>query len=469
MGMSKTYRPYNPDQLLLLPPSLKDWLPKDHLVYFIDEVFDELDLSAIEQVYEREERGYPPYNPRLMAKILFYAQCVGVRSSRKIARRLVEDVAFRVLGAGNFPKFRAICDFRSRHLKALSALFAQVLIMCDQAGLIGMKHVALDGTKIKANASKHKAMSYGRMKEAELRLQKEIEQYLRENQNIDEREDRKFGPDRRGDELPPELADREKRLARIREAKAALEAEARQREQEQDANRDSAANNAGNAEGSKGHRKNRARRLRKHPPGTPKDKAQYNFTDPESRIMLNSDKAYIQAYNAQAAVDSKNQIIVAAELTNQAQDGTHLPQVIKAVKANLNRKPYGLSADAGYFSDTNLTYLKDEVIAAYIPPDKQKHNTPQVSAPRGRMPKDISLPDRMRRKLQTKVGKAEYALRKQTVEPVFGQIKEARGLRQFLLRGVVKARAEWLMACTAHNLLKLWRARQMGLVLATNN
>lgn len=232
MGMSKTYKPYNPNQLFLLPPSLKDWLPEGHLAYFIDEVFDELDLSAIEEVYEREERGYPPYHPRMMAKGLFYAQCVGVRSSRKIARRIEENVAFRVLAANNFPKFRMICEFRSRHLKALAPLFAQVVRMCDEAGLVSLKHVALDGTKIKANASKHKAMSYGRMKEAEVRLEREIEQYLRENEQIDEREDRKYGSDRRGDELPPELTDREKRLAKIREAKAALEAEARQKAQE---------------------------------------------------------------------------------------------------------------------------------------------------------------------------------------------------------------------------------------------
>ncbi len=398
MGMSKTYRPYNPNQLFLLPPSLKEWLPEGHLAYFIDEVFDELDLSAIEQVYEREERGYPPYHPRMMAKVLFYAQCVGVRSSRKIARRIEEDVAFRVLAANNFPKFRAICEFRSRHLKALAALFAQVVRMYDEAGLVSLKHVALDGTKIKANASKHKAMSYGRMKEAEVRLEREIEQYLRENEKIDEREDRNYGVDRRGNELPPELADREKRLAKIREAKAALEAAAKQEAQEQESDQDSpgdddlAAKPPGRKRRTKGKRSGDG----------PKDRAQYNFTDPESRIMVNSDKAFIQGYNAQAAVDSKSQVIVAAELTNQAGDCPHLPELVKATETNFRRKPKSVSADAGYFGEANLAYLKAEGVEGYIPPDKQRHNEPYVPAPRGRMPKGLSLADRMRRKLRTK-------------------------------------------------------------------
>ncbi|MGE5506954.1 MAG: IS1182 family transposase [Chitinophagales bacterium] len=451
--MSKTYRPYNPDQMFLLPPSLKEWLPEDHLVFFIDEVFNGLDLSAIEQVYEQEERGYPPYDPQMMVKVLFYAQCVGVRSSRKIERRIQEDVAFRILAANNFPKFRAISNFRRRHLKALAALFTQVLGMCDQAGLVKLKHVALDGTKIKANASKHKAMSYGRMKESEEQLTKEIERYLRKDQEIDEREDRKYGADVRGDELPPELATREKRLEWIRAAKAALEAAAREEQaKENDDDDPPAPTDPGPAKPSK-------RGRRKTSSGTPKDKMQYNFTDPESRIMLNADKAFIQGYNAQAVVDSGSQIVVAADVTNQASDNPQLPQMMRAVKTNLGRNPKEISADAGFFSRANLEFLASEEIDALIPPDKQRHNSGQSCSPRGRIPKNLSLADRMRRKLRTKHGREGYALRKYTVEPVFGQIKAARGFTSFLLRGLEKVRAEWLIACTAHNLLKLRNAR----------
>jgi transposase len=341
--MSKTYRPYNPNQMYLLPPSLKDWLPEGHLVYFVSDLVDQLDLSAIENYYEREERGYSPYHPRMMVKVLLCAECVGVRCSRKIAKRLEEDVAFRILGAGNTPSFRTIAGFRSRHLKELAAFFLQVLTVCEKSGLVSLKCVAFDGTKSKANASKHKAMSYGRMKETRARLEKEIQERFRRNELLDKEEDRKFGFDKRGDELPEDLVIREKRLAKIKEAMAALEAEARAEEEasiSQDAERFSEA-------AATPSQKKRGPRP-KAPPGIPKDKAQRNFTDPDSRIMKNSDKAFIQAYNAQAAVDSKSQIIIAADLTNQAPDVIHLPDMVKQIELNLNRKPKKLLADAGY-------------------------------------------------------------------------------------------------------------------------
>lgn len=369
--MSKAYRPYNPNQMYLLPPSLKDWLQEGHLASFVSDLVDQLDLSAIANYYEREERGYPPYHPRMMVKVLLYAECVGVRSSRKIAKRLEEDVAFRVLGVGNTPSFRTIAEFRSRRLKELAGLFLQVLTVCEKSGLVSLKYVALDGTKIKANASKHKAMSYGRMKETRARLKKEVQERFRRTELLDREEDRKFGFDKRVDELPEDLVIREKWLAKIKEAMAALEAEARAEEEasiSQDTERFSEA-------AATPSQKKRGPRPKTRP-GIPKDKAQRNFTDPDSRIMKNSDKAFIQAYNTQAAVDSKSQIIVAADLTNQAPDGTHLPDMVKQIELNLNRKPKKLLADAGYFSEKNVTFLERRRIDAYIPPDKQKHNAP---------------------------------------------------------------------------------------------
>jgi len=413
--------------------------------------FGNIDLA--DSFFDTFRQDYPPYYPRMMVKVLLYAECVGVRSSRKIEKRLVEDVAFRVLGAGNTPSFRTIAEFRSRHLKELAGLFAQVLAVCWKSGLVSLKDVALDGTKIRANASKHKAMSYGRMKETRARLEKEIEERFRSNERLDEEEDRKFGLDKRGDELPEDLVIREKRLAKIKEAMAALEEEARA--EEEAAKSVDAGQPAETA--TTPSRKKRGPK-RKDPPGTPKNKAQRNFTDPDSRIMKNSDKAFIQAYNAQAIVDGESQVIIAADLTNKASDVTHLPDMVKQVESNLDRKPRELSADAGYFSEKNVTFLEKRKIAAYIPPDKQKHSASVEPPPRGRIPANLSCEDRMRRKLRTVRGRKTYALRKQIVEPVFGQVKTVQGVRQFLLRSKLKVRAEWLIVCTAHNILKLFRS-----------
>jgi transposase len=446
--VSKSYRPYEPDQMLLLPPSLQDWLPAGHLARFVSDLVEDLDLKAITAVYEREERGYPPYHPVMMVKVLLYAYSVGMPSSRKIARGCVEDVALRFLAANNTPNFRTISDFRKEHLQALKGLFLQVLRLCKKAGLVKLGHIALDGTKVKANASKHKAMSYGRMKTEEARLQSEIDELLRQAAEVDEHEDAEYGRDKSGDELPAELAFREGRLKKIREAKEALEREAREAaEAEKRA-----------ADEKRADKDSRGRKPEDRDP-TPKDKAQRNFTDPDSRIMPQPGdrRSFMQAYNCQAAVDGKAQVIVAADVAQQTNDGWQAQPMLAQVKANLGALPRQASMDAGYFSEDNVTALAGIGVEAFIPPERQKHGQSTLSTPRGRIPVDLSTKERMRRKLQTKRGKEIYAKRKVIVEPVFGRIKHARGFRQFLLRGVIKVKGEWSLICTTHNLLKLWR------------
>ena len=428
--MAKIFRPYEPDQLLLLPPSLADWVPEDHLARFVSDVVDSLDLTAIEDTYD-EERGYPPYHPRMMVKVLLYGYCTGVYSSRKIARQLEDSVAFRFLAAGNQPDFRTLSDFRKRHGGALAGLFEQGLRLCRKAGLVQLGRVAIDGTKLKANASKHKAMSYGRMQEKEAALRQEVAELLRRAEQADRDEDQRYGPARRGEALPAELARRESRLQKLAEAKAALEAEARQRAQ---------------AEGKEPEQ------------SPPPPKAQHNFTDPESKIQKTSD-GFIQGYNAQAAVDAHAQIIVAQHVTAAAPDVQQLPVVVEAITAGLRRKPKQVVADAGYWSDANAQWLEREKIAAYIGTKRQKHDERLEPAPRGRPPQDLTVRQRMDRKLRTVAGRAVYACRKKIVEPVFGQIKHARGFRQFLRRGLRNVGEEWALICTAHNLLKLFSAR----------
>jgi len=431
--MSKTYLPYDPDQQLLLPAALQEWLPEDHLAYFISDVVDQLDLSEITARYQGERRGGPPYNPRMMVKVLLYAYCVGVPSSRRIASRLHEDIAFRVLAANNTPDFRTISDFRKDRLEALAGLFLQVLMLCQREGLVKLGHVALDGTKVRANASKHKAMSYKRMKEKEEQLQGEVDELLRRAQEVDEEEDKRYGKDKRGDELPQELAFREGRLEKIREALAALEAEAR-----------------GEAE--------QAVLEGKEHSGVPEDKAQRNFTDVESRIMpAPGGRDFRQAYNCQAVVDSQHQVIVAARATNQASDKQQAVAMLEEAIDNAGAVPSEVSADAGYYSAKAVADLHALGTDPFIAPEKTRHGHRPPPAPRGRIPKGLPPRDRMRRKLQTKRGRKRYALRMATVEPVFGQIKQARGFRQFLLRGLEKVQGEWSLICTGHNLLKLFK------------
>lgn len=444
---NKEYRPYTPDQLLLLPPSLRDWLPEGHLAYFISDLVEGFDLSAIEAAYEDELRGGPPYHPVMMVKVLLYAYSQGVYASRRIARRVHEDVAFRLLAAGNAPDFRTISDFRKRHLEALQALFAQVLTLARRAGLVKLGHVALDGTKIRANASKHKAMSYRRMTEEEARLAAEVAEMLRRAAEADAADDARYGPDVSGDELPAELRRREDRLRKIREAKAALEAEARQRAERLRTERDAQGPRRG--------------RPPDPPRERPRDRDQYNFTDPDSRIMMMADGSFAQAYNAQLVVDSAHQIIVATDVTAQAADSPHLPSIIETLQTTVGT-PARLTADAGYHSEANLHTLQAAGIDALVPPDKVKHTDRLPPAPRGRIPQHLSGQDRMRRKLRTKAGRAVYRMHKAIAEPVVGQIKAARGFHRFLLRGLRKVRAEWILIAMVHNVCKLFGAERQA-------
>jgi transposase len=436
--MAKTYRPYCPDQMFLLPPSLRDWLPENHLVYFVSDVVDQLDLSKIEAVYEKDDRGQPPYHPRMMTKVLVYAYCVGVFSSRKIQKRLVEDVAFRVLAAGNQPDYRTISDFRKLHLDALRDLFEQVLRLALTAGAIKLGRVALDGSKIKANASKHKAMSYKRMKEEERNLRAEVRQLLNQAKAADDEEDARYGKGNSGDELPEELSRRETRLRRIREAKRALEQRAREEAEQANKNNDSEPE------------------TKTEEKATPEDKAQYNFTDPESRIMKGSD-GFVQAYNAQVVVEEGCQLIVAQAVTQEANDKKQVVPMVEAIEAQAEQIPEQLLADSGYCSDENLKILEDKPIDVYIAAGRQKHRGKRGPCKRGPLPQGATRVDKMTRKLQKKAGAAVYAARKAIVEPVFGQIKQARGFRQFLLRGINKVRGEWALVCATHNILKMYR------------
>jgi transposase len=427
--MAKTFRSYLPEQDLLLPPSLRDWLPGNHLAYFVSDVVDQLDLSRIESVYETEERGQPPYHPRMMAKILIYAYCVGVFSSRRMQKRLVEDVAFRVLAAGNQPDFRTLSDFRKLHLKSLEELFQQVLRITLATGTMKLGRVALDGSKVQANASKHKAMSYARMKESEKRLRAEVRRLLEQAEAVDEEEDARYGRDRRGDELPAELARRETRIQKIREAKRTLEERARAEAESKD-----------------------------QPPdeSKPKPKDQFNFTDPESRIMKGPDR-FLQAYNTQVAVEPDFQLIVGQTVTQAENDKQQMEPLLETVRQQSGQKPKEVLADSGYCSEKSLQYLAKQRIGGFVATGKQKHSYPPEPCPRGPLPKGATRVEWMQRKLASKMGAAVYATRKAIVEPVFGQIKQARGFRQFLLRGLQKVQGEWALICLTHNILKLHR------------
>ena len=427
--MAKTYKTYLPDQDLLLPPSLRDWLPENHLAYCVSDVVDQLDLSTIESVYEQEDRGQPPYHPRMMTKILVYGYCVGVFSSRRIQKRLTEDVAFRVLAAGNEPDFRTIADFRKIHLRALEELFQQVLRLVLEVGALKLGRVALDGSKVKANASKHKAMSYGRMEETEKRLRKEVQELLKRAEAVDEEEDERYGRERQGEELPAELQRRETRIARIREAKKVLEERAREKAESE--NKDGAE-------------------------AKPESKAQYNFTDPESRILKGSD-GFVQGYNTQVAVEPLYQLVVGQSVTQDANDKKQVVPLIEAIEEQSGQKPDEVLADSGYCSEENLKYLAKRRMEGFVATEKQKHAERREPCPRGPLPKNASRVERMKRKLKTKAGAAVYARRKCMVEPVFGQIKQARGFRQFLLRGLEKVRGEWALVCMTHNLLKFYK------------
>ena len=467
VGAAKTFRPYDQGQVLLMAPSVQDWVPDGHLARFVSDLVDEaLDLGAIYAAYE-DERGFPPYDPRLMVKLLIYGYATGTPSSRKLEERTYSDVAVRFLCADQHPDFRPIARFRKRHLPALADLFVQALRLCKQAGLVALGTLALDGTKLRANASRHKAMSYGRMVAKEAQLEAEIaairanaEGLLADAEQVDAGEDERFGADRRGDELPEDLQRREDRLARIRAAKQALEDEAREAE---------TARRAKLAEQGKTPRQPPNGR----DPFAPRPKAQRNFTDPDSKIMKTADGSFHQCFNGQAVVDSVAQVIVACEVSDQAPDAQQLEPALERLAENLDaidaELPAGaaLAADAGYFSEHNIVVTARHGLDAHIATGKAKHDDPPPIAPRGPIPKDATPKQRMARKLRTNKGRAAYKQRKTIVEPVFGQLRTVQDAGRLLLRGEPAADLQWRFGCTIHNLLKLHRNGGLAAIAAT--
>lgn len=487
--MPKSYRPWTPTQAYLLPPSPTEWLEEGHLAYFVLDVVPVLDLSAIERAIQaKDARGERPYPPVMMVVMLIYAYCVGVFSSRKMARATYEDVAFRVICGGEHPHFTTINQFRLDHREAVAGLFVQVLRLCRKAGLVKLGHVSFDGTKVQANASKHKAMSYARMLEEEKRLEAEVKALLARADEADRREDQMYGAGQTAEDLPEEMRRREQRLDRIRAAKAALEEEAKQarlellREQANEQREKAIDETLPSAE--RGRAAYRARvaedkareisgddddgpsagvaddlphhRVSTEVDGTPEPGAQRNFTDSDSRIMI-KDGAVVQAYNAQVAVDDESQVIVAAAVTNQSPDSEHLIPMLDRVISNCGQPPAVASADSGYLAKENLDACTSRGVDAYIAVGR---NPAQSESPA----RDAATPAQearraMAAKLATPSGRATYARRKTIAEPPFGQIKQARGFRRFSFRGLQKVRCEWSLVCLTHNLLKLFRHR----------
>jgi len=514
MQKPKSFRPWNPEQTTLLPPSPRDWLADDHQVYFLLDLVDELDLSAILlPAQAKDPRGEKGFDPRMMTMLLLYAYCVGIVSSRKIERACYEDLAFRVLTGNQQPDHSRISEFRRRNLDALSDLFVQILRLCQKAGMVSLGHVALDGTKVQANASKHKAMSHERMLKAEKQLENEINALMRKSEILDAQEDQRYGKGKRGSELPDELRRRQDRLARIRQARKEMEAEtaaaaARQRQQEADESRTKAAaaqeSDAPPADQAELNRKAEVaaatakaakekaieaaesagveppdlepvaadamprRGLARKADGTPTKKTQRNFTDPDSHLM-HSGGSYLQGYNCQLAVDSDHQVIVAVGVSNQPPDVEHLEPMLERIATSAGALPKVMTLDAGYWSEDNANACADQGIDAHIATGRLPHGQP-LPPKRGPMPKDADAKTRMARKLRSKKGSRIYAQRKAIVEPVNGQIKEARGFRRFLLRSIEKVKGEWHLIAATHNLLKLFRFRrsqQQALATAT--
>lgn len=449
--VSKTFRAFAPGQGLLLPPSLDEWLPAEHLARFIAELVDEhLDLSRIHASYTKA-KGAPPYDPRLMVRILLYGYTTGVRSSRQLEAACQDVVAFRWLAAGQGPDFRSIARFRKRHLSALGHLFVQALVLCQAAGMVTLGRVALDGTKLRANASRRKAMSYARMSEKERILAAEVSELLAQAEEVDRSEDARFGKDARGDELPQELRRRESRLAKIRQAKQALEEEARDKAVA--AARDKAAAAGEDRDTTEQRVADAAEKA------VPKPTAQRNFTDPQSRIMKTSDGSFHQCFNGQAVVDEAHQVIVAAQVSDCAADVANLIPMTTQATSNTGQVPGQVIADAGYCSADNLEQAATLSAAVgtefFIATGRSKHDAPLPACPRGRIPATATLRERMARKLTTKKGRAVYARRKVIVEPVFGQMATLQNAKQLLLRGIDGARGEWLLLAACHNLRKL--------------
>jgi transposase len=501
MQSPKSFRPWQPGQTTLLPPSPSDWLSADHQVYFLLDLVDVLNLSAIViPAQSKDPRGEKGFDPRMMTLLLLYAYCTGIVSSRRIERACYEDLAFRVLTGNQQPDHSRISEFRRRNLEALSELFVQILRLCQEAGMVSLGHVALDGTKVQANASKHKAMSHERMLKAEAQLEKEIKELMRRAEILDAQEDRKYGKGKLGSDLPEELRRRQDRLEKIRQARKALEAEAaaaaaRDRAK-QAAAAEAAATNAAETDAEDGEQqklRDKAakaqekaeiardlaiekaheaglepqglepqaadampnRGLAHRADGSPTAAAQRNFTDPDSHIMK-SDGNLLQGYNCQAVVDGDHQVMVAMGVSNQSPDPEHLVPMLERTIANTAQVPRTFIADAGYWSEDNATACEERGVDPHIATGRLPHGQPPPPI-YGPIPKDLDTKGRMARKLRKKEGREIYAKRKTIVEPVFGQTKEARGLRRFLLRGLAKVSGEWLLWGTTHNLNKLWR------------
>jgi len=459
--MGQNFIPDTVNQRLLFPPSLHDWLPEGHLARFLLDVVSALDLSAIYASYaEKDGRGQAAYAPEMMVRLLLYGYARGVYSSRKMQTRTFEDVAFRYLSGDQHPDHATLAEFRKRHLEALSGLFTQALLLCSEAGLVKLGHVSIDGTKIKANASKHKAMSYKRMNETEARLKQEIDALLAAAEKTDAEEDALYGKGKRGDELPAELQRRESRLRKITEAKAALEQKAKEEAAQQRAEAEQKLAEREEEERRTG-KKMRGRKPELPDPeqARPDDTAQRNFTDPESRIMPDGGNkgSFVQGYNAQIAVDSASQVIVAAEVTQETNDKKQLLPMLALIAANLEQKPEKVSADTGYFSQANVTDESVKDVDLYVATGRDKHGG-AVETSSDPPPADASAKEAMREKLRTEAGRAAYKMRKAIVEPVFGQIQEQRGFRRFSLRGKENVSREWKLVCATSNLLKLFRA-----------
>lgn len=436
------------NQRLLLPPDLREWLRPDHLALYISDLVESLDLSGILKVYEEGDgRGRPPYHPALMVKLLIYGYCTGKMSSRKLEQATYDDVPFRVLSGNQQPDHDSIAGFRKRHLQELGRLFVQVLQLCERAGLVKLGHVAIDGTKIKANASKYQSLSYARMKNEEQELAAEVERLLGEAQRIDEEEDELYGPGKRGDELPEELRDPETRLARIRSLIAELEAEAKAAAEQKHAEKEKPAEQRS---------RNWRRKWEVSEQGEilPLAKSKRNLTDPDSRIMKDgATKTFHQAYNIQVGVDAQAQIIVATKVVQTGADQEQLIPVLQEVEKNLGRMPERVSADAGYYSKAALTHEAVRAVDLHVPPNQRQPVDWEET-----LPEDATIQERMWHKLGSKAGREVFSQRKVIVEPVFAQVKHIRGFRQFLLRGLQQVEAEWLLVCMTHNLLKLFRA-----------
>jgi len=422
---SPTFRRYDPDQTLLLPPDLNEWLPADHLARIVAQVVDDhLDLDALLATFHNEDGGAPAFHPRLVLKVLLYGYCVGVASSRRLEKATYEDLAVRWLATDQHPHFTTLARFRRKSLPLMDDLFHQVLELCREVGLVKLGRVALDGTKIKASASKHKSKSYRKIVEEERDLRKVAHDIIREAERIDEEEDRLYGPDKNPllHPLPP---DWKERLKRLKKAKKSLEERAEAKGQ-----------------------------------AAPEGKSQYNFTDPDSRIVQESGNkgAYVQGYNAQAAVDAESQVIVAAAITQENSDNQHLVPMVEEIGRELGEIPRKLLADAGYFSEAQIRAAEARGVMVYCPPESWRV-TESSPCPRGRPPVAERFTGFMRRRVRSRRGRAEYRWRKVSVEPTFGQFKQGRGLRQFLLRGKTRVEAEWKLWCLTHNLRKLHVAR----------